>query len=75
MVRKVIQGTSNKSAAEPDQIRYHLIKAILGTRLWAELVALIGDNLKRGVIPTEWKETKMVMILKPGRDLTRTKNW
>ena len=51
MVRKAIQGTSNKSAARLDEIRYCLIKLVLGTRLGVELVVLIVDNLRKGLIP------------------------
>ena len=75
MVLKAIQGTSNKSAAGPDGIGYHLIKLVLGTRLGRELVELIVDRLRKGIIPEKWKVMKMVMIPKPGRDLTLTKNW
>ena len=75
MVLKAIQGTSNKSVAGPDGIGYRLIKLVLGTRLGLELVELIIDHLRRGLIPDEWKEMKMVMSPKPGRDLTLTKNW
>ena len=74
MVLKAIRGTSNKSAAGPDGIGYRLIKMVLGTRLGMELVELIVDRLQRGLIPAVWKEMKMVMIPKPGRNLTLTKN-
>ena len=75
MILSVIQGTSNKSAAGPHGIGYRLIKLVLRTRLSMELVELIADRLQRGIIPAEWKEMKMVMIPKPGWDLTLTKNW
>ena len=75
MVLKAIRGTSSKSAAGPDGIGYRLIKVVLGIRLGMELVDLIIDHLRSGFIPDEWKEMKMVMMLKPGRDLTLTKNW
>ena len=75
MVLRAIQGTSNKSVAGPDGISHRLIKLVLGTRLGTELVELIVDHLRRGIIPEEWKEMRMVMIPKPWRDLTLTKNW
>ena len=75
MVQKAIQGTSNKSVAGPDEMGYSLIKLVLGTRLGMELVELIVDRLRRGLIPVEWKELKVVMIPKTRRDLTLTKNW
>ena len=75
MVLTSIRGTSNKSAAGPDGIGYRLIKLVLGTRLGRKLVALIVDHLQKGLIPEKCKEMKMVMIPKPGRDLTQTKNW
>ena len=73
MVLSAIRGTSNKSAAGPNGIGYRLIKLVLGTRLGRELVTLIVDQLQKGLIPERWKEMKMVMIPKPGRDLTQTK--
>ena len=72
---KAIQGTSNKSAAGPNGIGYRMIKLVLRTRLGRELVALIMYHLQKGLIPERWKKMKMVMIPKPGRDLTQTKNW
>ena len=33
------------------------------------------ERLQGGLIPAAWKEMKMVMIPKPRRDLTLTKNW
>ena len=72
MVLKAIQGTSNESRAGPDGIGYRQIKLVLGTRLSMELVELIVDRLRRGLIPAEWKVMKMVIIPKPGRDLTLT---
>ena len=75
MVLSAIRGTSNMSAAGPDGIGYRLIKLILETRLGKEQVALIVDHLESGLIPERWKEMKIVIIPKPGRDLTQTKNW
>ena len=74
MVLKAIRGTSNKQGAGPDGIGYRLIKLILGTRLGKKLITLIVDHLGGGHIPEVWKEMKMSMIPKLGRDLTQTKN-
>ena len=45
------------------------------TRLGQELVGEVVDNLMSGIIPTVWREMRVVFIPKPGRDLTFTKSW
>ena len=35
----------------------------------------VATNLADNNIPHEWQQMKVVMITKPKRDLTKTKNW
>ena len=67
--------TKNGSAPGPDGISYRLIKAVRDTRLGRELVDEVVDCLVHGVIPSAWREMRVVLIPKPGRDLTLTKSW
>ena len=66
-------GTSNSSAPGPDGIRYKLIKATMKTKLGKELIKEIPENLEKGVIPTEWQHSEVVMIPKPSKDQSKTK--
>ena len=67
--------TKNGSAPRPDGISYRLIKAVRDSRLGWELVDEVVDCLVCGVIPSAWREMRVVFISKPGRDLTLTKSW
>ena len=74
-VGRALKKTKNRSAAGPDGIRYRLIKVVLDTHLGHELVEEMVYNLTQGVIPTAWREMRVVFIPKLGRDLTLAKNW
>ena len=74
-VRKALSGTSNSSAPGPDGINYKLLKAIKDTRLGREVLEEVATNLIRGSISDSWKEMRVVLIPKPGRDLTKTQSW
>ena len=74
-VIKALSGTSNSSAPGPDGVSYKLLKAIKDTRLGKDVVEEVATNLIRGKIPDRWKEMRVVLIPKPGRDLTKTKSW
>lgn len=68
-------GTKNSSAPELDGISYRLIKAVKDTTLGRELVNKVTVQLLGGSIPDKWKEMRVVLIPKLGRDLTLIKNW
>ena len=72
--RKALSGTSNSSALGPDGINYKLLKAIKDTRLGKEVLEEDATNLIRASIPDSWKVMRVVLIPKPGRDLTKTKS-
>ena len=73
-VRGALSGTKNNSAAGPDGGGYRLIKAVRDTRLGNELLAEIVAALRGDYIPDRWRDMRMVLIPKPGSDLTQTKN-
>ena len=70
-----LSGTKNNSPASPDGVGYRLIKAIRDTRLGSELLGEVVSALRGGYIPDRWRDMRVVLIPKPGRDLTQTKNW
>lgn len=43
-------------------------------RLGVEVLEVVG-SLRRGYIPDQWRNMRVVRIPKPGQDLTQTKNW
>ena len=73
-VRDALSGTKNNSVAGPDGVGYRLIKAIRDTRLGNELLGEVVSALRGGYIPDRWRDMRVVLIPKPGRDLTQTKN-
>ena len=74
-VRSALSGTKNNSAAGPDGVGYRMIKAVRETKLGIELLGEVVAALRGGYIPDRWREMRVVLIPKPGRDLTQTKNW
>ena len=74
-VQAALSGTKNNSAAGPDGVGYRLIKAVRDTRLEREVMGEIVATLWGGYIPDRWRDMRVVLIPKPGRDLTQTKNW
>lgn len=73
-VWKALSGLKNKSAADIDGVGYTLIKAVREMRLGVEVLEVVG-SLRRGYIPDQWRNMRVVLIPKPGQDLTQTKNW
>ena len=74
-VRVTLSGTKNNSAAGPDGVGYRLIKSVRDTRLGSEVMDEVVAALQGGYIPDIWRDMRVVLIPKPGRDLTQTKNW
>ena len=73
-VRNALSGTKNNSAAGPDGVGYRLIKAVQDTRLGTEVLGEVVAALRGGYITDRWRNMRVVLISKAGRDLTRTKN-
>ena len=74
-VRDALSGTKNNSTAGPDGVGYRLIKAIRDTRLKMEVLGEVVRAIRGGYIPDRWRDMWVVLIPKPGQDLTQTKNW
>ena len=74
-VRGGLSGTKNNSAAGPDGVGQTLIKAVRDPRLGTEVLGKVVAALRGGYIPDRWRDMRVVLIPKPGRDLTPTKNW
>ena len=74
-VRNALSGMKNNSAAGPDGVGYRMIKAVHDTKLGIEVLGEVVAALRGGYIPDRWREMRVVLIPKPGRNLTQTKNW
>ena len=74
-VCSTLSGTKNQSAAGPDGVEYRLIKTVRDTRLGTGLLGEVVAALRGGYILDRWQDMRVVLIPKPARDLTRTKNW
>ena len=70
-----LSGTKNNSAAGPNGVGYRMIKAVRDTKLGIEVLGEVVAALRGGYIPDRWREMRVVLIPKPGGDLTQTKNW
>ena len=74
-VRGALSGTKNNSAASPDGVGYRLIKAVRDTRLGTEVLREVVSALRGGYIPDRWRDMRVVLIPKPGQDITQINNW
>ena len=74
-VQDALSRTKNNSAAGPDGVGYKLIQVVRDTKLGYEVLGEVGAALRGGYIPDRWRDIRVVLITKPGRDLTQTKNW
>ena len=74
-VPSALSGTENNSAAGPDGVGYRLIKGVQDTELGIKVLRVVVGALRGGYILYRWREMRVVLIPKPGRDLTQTKNW
>ena len=68
-------GTKNNSAVSPNGVGYRLIKAVWDTGVGTKVLEEVVTTLRGGYIPDRWRDMLVVLILKPGQDLTQTKNW
>ena len=74
-VQDALSGNTNNSTAGRDGVGYKLIKAVQDIRLGKEVLWENVAALRGGYIPDRWRNMWVVLIPKPGRDLTKTKNW
>ena len=68
-------GTKNNSAAGLNGVGHRIIKAVRDTKLGTELLGEVVAALRGGYIPDRRREMRVVLIPKPGRDLTQARNW
>ena len=73
-VAYVLAGIFNISAPEPDGVNYKLLKAIRKTNLGRTVLQDIVHELLCGILPAEWKEIRVVMILKLRKDYKQIRN-
>ncbi len=57
----------NNTSPGQDGVKFSMIKA-LPTRVKELLISIFNDILTQGVVPAVWQQTKVVPILKPGKD-------
>ena len=71
---KTLQKCRNRSAPGEDQISYLILKNLDREQL--SHVALIYNScLRTGYFPNAWKLAKVVMLPKPGKDLTKATSY
>jgi len=77
-LRHALKKTRNGSAPGPDGISWKLLKMISGTALGRavlEDVGQVAETARVTRMPEKWRDMKMVMIPKPGKDHTVVKGW
>ena len=74
-VERALIRTKNSSAPGPDGAGYRLIKVVKDTPLGQGLYEEIAISLLERLTPRRWKEMRVVLIPKPGRDLMKMKSW
>ena len=69
-ITKTLQKCRNRSAPGEDQISYLILKNLDRENL-SNIVLIYNSCLKTGYFPNAWKQAKVVMLPKPGKDLTK----
>ena len=69
-ITKTLQKCRNKSAPGEDQISYFILKNLDRENL-SNIALIYNSCLKTGYFPNAWKQAKVVMLPKPGKDLTK----
>ena len=62
-ITKTLQKCKNRSAPGEDQISYLILKNLENSYL--------NSCLRTGYFPMAWKQAKVIMLPKPGKDLTK----
>ena len=70
MLRRLLRGTNNRSAPGPDGITWRLIKLAMRTPLSDHLTRYIANGAREGGC-TKWRESRIVLLPKPGKDLSK----
>ena len=69
-ITKTLQKCRNRSAPGEDQISYFILKNLDRENL-SNIALIYNSSLKTGYFPNAWKQAKVVMLPKPGKDLTK----
>ena len=69
-ITKTLQNCRNRSAPGEDQISYLILKNLDRKNL-SNIALIYNSCLKTGYFPNAWKQAKVVMLPKPGKDLTK----
>ena len=69
-ITKTLQKCKNRSAPGEDQISYLILKNLDREQL-SNIALIYNSCLKTGYFPMAWKQAKVVMLPKPGKDLTK----
>ena len=69
-ITKTLQKCKNRSAPGEDQISYLILKSLDREQL-SNIALIYNSYLKTGYFPMAWKQAKVVMLPKPGKDLTK----
>ena len=69
-ITKTLQKCRNRSAPGEDQISYFILKNLDRENL-SNIALIYNSCLKTGYFPNAWKQAKVVMLPKPGKDLTK----
>jgi len=77
-IHHMLKKTRNNSAPGPDGVGWRLLKLLKGTRVGKAMLEDAGQVAeRRGTtrMPESWRDMKMVMIPKLGKDHTAVKGW
>ena len=69
-ITKTLKKCKNRSAPGEDQISYLILKNLDRDQL-SHIALIYNSCLKTGYFPMAWKQAKVVMLPKPGKDLTK----
>ena len=69
-ITKTLKNCKNRSAPGEDQISYLILKNLDRDQL-SHIALIYNSCLKTGYFPMAWKQAKVVMLPKPGKDLTK----
>lgn len=64
-----LRRLNNKKSSGPDDIPNYVLKRS-GEKTWKQLAILFNNCINMGHFPEEWKHSRIVPILKPGKDPT-----
>ena len=73
-LKRLLKGTNDRSAPSPDGITWRLLKVAMRTPLGEALTSQIAMEVREGG-RKEWLDSRVVLLPKPGRDLTKPNSW